>query len=232
MHIQPGMRAPDFRAADLFGNPIELAAYQGGPLLLAFLRNAACALCNLRVHMLSERYADYRRAGLGVVAVFESAAEAMRQYVGQQDAPFPLIADPEARLYALYGVESSEAKIAATMAMPATQQQIAAAAAQGFQLTKEAGSNFRRMPADFFIGPDGRVLEAHYINYVWDHKEKENVSGVIRAAILKDPCHQEANDQEGSIQEMPCRDQTRFDVRHGIPPTCSETTTTEYTYLL
>lgn len=169
MQIQSGTPAPAFHAVDLFGAPIELAAYRGKPLLLSFFRNAACALCNLRVHQLIERYPDFQRAGLELVAIFESTAASMRQYVGKQDAPFALIADPEARLYTLYGVESSEAKVAATMAIPATQQVIQAAADQGFQLTEEAGSNFLRMPADFLIGADGVVLDAHYASYVWDH---------------------------------------------------------------
>ena len=79
----------------------------------------------------------------------------MRHYVGTQDAPFALIADPFADLYTLYGVESSEAKLKRTMAMSTTQQRIAEAAAAGFRPTEEAGSNFLRMPADFFIGADG-----------------------------------------------------------------------------
>ena len=169
MKLHPGMPAPAFHAVDLFGNPVDLSSYQGKSLLLSFLRNAACAMCNLRVHALIERHAEYRRAGLELVAIFESPAESMRQYVGKQEAPFPLIADPEAQLYALYGVENSEEKVATTMAMPALHDMVATAAAQGFQLTKEEGSNFLRMPADFLIGTDGIILDTHYANFVWDH---------------------------------------------------------------
>lgn len=169
MRVRPGSPAPDFRALDLFGSPVQLADYRGQPLLLSFFRNAACALCNLRVHQLIEHYPDYNRAGLAVIAIFESPGDTMRQYVGKQDAPFPLIADPSAELYTLYGVESSHEKVEATMAMPGTQQVVEAAAAQGFQLTQEAGSNFLRMPADFYIGSDGTLIEAHYAEYVWDH---------------------------------------------------------------
>src|SRR5262245_18619131 len=99
MHIQSGTLAPLFQAVDLFGNAVDLAAYRGKPLLLSFFRNAACALCNLRVHNLIERYATYQRAGLEMMAIFESPAASMLQYVGKQDAPFPIIADPDAQLY-------------------------------------------------------------------------------------------------------------------------------------
>ena len=169
MHIQVGSPAPAFQAEDIFGARIRLDDYAGTTVLLSFFRNAACAICNLRVHQLIERYAAYRRGGLAVLAVFELPRDRMLEHVGKQDAPFPLIADPRAELYALYGVEISEDKVAQTMAMPETQAIVSAAAAQGFALVKEEGSNFNRMPADFLIGPDRIVRQAHYAGYVMDH---------------------------------------------------------------
>ncbi len=111
--VTPGTAAPPFAVADLFARPLALSDYRGRTLLLSFFRNAACAMCNLRVHELSERFPRLHRAGLDVVAVFESPRAAMLQHVGRQDAPFPLIADPAAELYGRYGLESSEAKVAA-----------------------------------------------------------------------------------------------------------------------
>lgn len=183
MTLQPGTPAPLFQAADLFGRTVDLAAYRGKPVLLSLLRNAACALCNLRVHQLILRYPAYQRAGLELIAVFESSREAMLQHVGKQDVPFPLIADPEGELYALYRAESSEAKVAKTMAMPATQQRIVEAAAQGFQLTPEPGSNFLRMPADFFISADGLLTNVHYAEYVWDHMPFAVIDELLAAPV-------------------------------------------------
>lgn len=183
MRLQSGTPAPLFQAVDIFGNAVDLASYQGRPLLLSLFRNAACALCNLRVHELIARTPAYRRAGLELVAVFESSSAAMLEYVGKQDAPFPLLADPEAELYKLYGLESSEEKVAQTMAMPATQQRVAEAAAQGFRLTQEPGSNFLRMPADFFINPDGLVAHAHYAEYVWDHMPFTTIDKLLAVAV-------------------------------------------------
>jgi peroxiredoxin len=175
MQIQPGTPAPTFRVEDVFGDSIGLGDYAGKRLLLSFFRNAACAICNLRVHQLIQHYPVYQRAGLEVLAVFESPRENILQYVGRQDAPFPIIADPQAQLYALYSVEVSEEKVAETMNMPETQATIRAAAAQGFVLTPEAGSNFNRMPADFLIGPDLTIQRAHYAEYVMDHLPFEDI---------------------------------------------------------
>jgi peroxiredoxin len=179
MRIEVGAPAPTFQTEDIFGRPIELSAYCGKTLLLSFFRNAACALCNLRVHHLIERYPEYHRAGLEILAVFEAPRANMLRSVGKQDASFPLVADAEAQLYELYGVENSQEKIAATTAMPATAHAIAEAAAAGFELTHEEGSNFIRLPADLLIGPDGKVLQAHYAEYAWDHLPFEAIEQSI-----------------------------------------------------
>ena len=184
MQIQPGTLAPAFQVEDVFGNPISLDDYAEKRLLLSFFRNAACAICNLRVHELIERYPAYHRSGLEILAVFESPRENILLYVGRQDAPFPIVADPQAQLYALYGVEASEAKVAKTMSMPETQATIGAAAAQGFVLTPEADSNFNRMPADFLIGPDLIVQRAHYAEYVMDHLPFETIEHFLHSQEL------------------------------------------------
>lgn len=169
MKIQPGTTAPRFQRADIFGTWIDLYHQEGGMTLLSFFRNAACAICNLRVHQLIERYPAYQQRGLRIITVFESPQARILQYVAKQDAPFPIIADPQAELYTRYGVESSSVKVAATMTRAETPAVIQQAAAHGFALTPEEGSNFDRMPADFLLTYDLRVVAAHYANYVMDH---------------------------------------------------------------
>jgi thioredoxin-dependent peroxiredoxin len=169
MQIQSGTHAPKFQTEDLFGNAINLEDFAGKWVLLSFLRNGACAMCNLRVHQMIERYPGLHVKGLEVLTIFESPRSSIAQYVGKQDAPFAIIPDPQASLYALYGVESSEEKINAVMTMPETEAIVQEAAAHGFALTPEEGSNFYRLPADFLIAPDGTVRIAHYTNHVYDH---------------------------------------------------------------
>jgi thioredoxin-dependent peroxiredoxin len=169
MRLSIGSSAPDFTVLDSAGQSIALANFAGQWLLLSFFRNGACALCNLRVHQLIERFPALQQQGLAVVTVFESPLASIKQSVGRQHPPFPIIADPEAKLYDLYGVESSEEKVNTTMQRAETPAVIGAAAAAGFALTLEEGSNFIRMPADFLIGPDSRLHSLHYADYVYDH---------------------------------------------------------------
>jgi len=169
MKLTAGTRAPLFKTEDVFGQPIDLAAYAGKPLLLSFFRNGACAVCNLQVHKLIQKYPTYHAQGLEILAVFESPRESILQYVGKQDAPFPIIADPQARLYDLYGVESSEAKVKGSLGDPVQDAVVAEAAQNGFNLTHEDGTNFFRLPADFLICPDGTIELAYYTELVGLH---------------------------------------------------------------
>jgi hypothetical protein len=98
--------------------------------------------------LLIQRYAAYQAGGLEVLAVFESPRASILEYVGEQDAPFPIIADPEARLYDLYGVETSEDKVAQTMSLAGTPDVIREAAEHGFVLSQEPGRFSDRAGSD------------------------------------------------------------------------------------
>ncbi|MBB6731766.1 peroxiredoxin-like family protein [Cohnella zeiphila] len=174
-HLQAGDLAPAFESADPNGTPVSLNAHRGRKLLLAFFRFSACGLCNLRVQQFIRRYPDWREKGLDVIAVFESPEESLRMIVGKQNTPFPLLADPKAELYDLYGVEVSEEKTKATMADPRKESVIAEIEAAGFKLTHEEGSNFERIPAEFLIDEEGVVCLAHYGNLIFDHLPLETV---------------------------------------------------------
>ncbi|HTK10085.1 MAG TPA: peroxiredoxin-like family protein [Ktedonobacteraceae bacterium] len=173
MKLHTGEMAPHFEVKDIFGEHIDLRAYEGKPVLLTFLRNGGCALCNLRIHQLIQHYPELHAQGLEILAFFESPVESIKQYVtSRQDVPFPLIADPTASLYDLYGVEVSEEKTQASVARIDTsemQQKIQDAAAIGYELISEAGANFHRIPADFLIGPDQHIQIVFYSDLIGNH---------------------------------------------------------------
>jgi thioredoxin-dependent peroxiredoxin len=183
VRLSAGLAAPTFKTQDIFDNPIDLQAFRGRPVLLSFYRNAACAMCNLRIHEWIRQFTAYAQSGLALLAVFESPRENMLQYVAKQDAPFPLIADPGACLYDLYGVEVSEAKVKATMADPDLQARVQTAAQAGFALTPEEGSNFHRMPAEFLIDPAGIIRHAYYADLVGQHLEFDVIDSYLAEMV-------------------------------------------------
>lgn len=183
MKLRTGEVAPHFETEDIFGSRIDLRTYEGKPLLLTFLRNGNCALCNLRIHQLIQHHPALHARGLEILAVFESPVASIRQHVtSRQDVPFPLIADPTARLYDLYGVEVSEEKTQATLARvnsTPVQQKIQEAAAIGYELVHEEGANFQRIPADILIGPDQHIQVAFYADLIGDHLSFEEIENAL-----------------------------------------------------
>src|SRR5258708_30349071 len=145
MKLAVDMKAPDFKTEDVFDNPVSLSAYKGKLLLLSFFRNGACAVCNLQVHKLIQRYPEYRKRGLEIIAIFESPRESILANVTKQNVPFPIIADPGAVLYEIYGVETSQEKVLAPVDEVWRDNMIRDAENIGYKLMHEEGSNFFRM---------------------------------------------------------------------------------------
>lgn len=175
MKLKTGMLAPHFEISDLTGNLYAPRPKSGDMLLISFMRNAACALCNLRIHELIQRFPDFQRDGLEVLAIFESPAVNIARNVSRQGVPFPIIADPAGHLYDLYGVETSEEKVTATLGSDWQNELVKRAAEIGYTLTPEEGSNFFRLPADFLIDSQGRITAAFYSDAVGRHLAFETI---------------------------------------------------------
>jgi thioredoxin-dependent peroxiredoxin len=147
---------------------VRLADYAGRVLLLSFLRYASCPMCNLRVRELRSAYPALRARGVEVAVVFHSPARSILRHAGRHDPPFPLIADPDRRLYAAYGVERSWPRLAMSVVLPPFLLAAAKASALGYWGGRVDGE-WARLPADFLIGSGGRVLVAHYGAHLGDH---------------------------------------------------------------
>ncbi len=155
--LKRGDIAPAFTLPALDGSLFSLGSLRGKRTLLAFHRHAGCPFCNLRVHQLIQAYPRLQNAGVRVVAVFGSDLAGLQARVGRQKPPFPLLADPDDAIHALYGTNRSLLGLLDPRAMPQW--------LTGYRLGIQHGSTdgeATRMPADFLIGTDLRVDAALY----------------------------------------------------------------------
>jgi thioredoxin-dependent peroxiredoxin len=166
MRLQAGQTAPDFLRPDISGTMIRPNDYRGRYLLLSFYRYASCPFCNLRVHELMQHLTEFDRRGLSLVAVFQSAREGIREHVGKQRPPFPIIPDPGHDIYRRYGVETSLPGL--LLGLTLRLGKALRAMARGFLPGRMEGS-ITLVPADFLIGPDGSILLAYYGKDISDH---------------------------------------------------------------
>ena len=176
MRLKKEGDAPEFKLKDMNGNIYALENKREKPILLSFYRYASCPLCNLRIHNLISNYDEYSKE-FDVVAVFQSSQELISKYVGKQSIPFPLLADPEQNIYKKYGVEVSWVGFfkAWILRVPT----ILNAITKGF-LPGSMQGHAHRIPADFLIGTDNKIIYAFYGKDIGDHISIDTIYKELR----------------------------------------------------
>jgi len=132
---------------------------------LQFRRFAGCPVCDLHLRALARRSGEIAAAGIVEVVLFHSSASDLRPYVAE--LPFLVVPDPGKALYREFGVESSPRALTDPRAWGAIVRGVAASLGgilfrgRAVPPLNPEGGRFG-LPADILIGPDGRVLAAHY----------------------------------------------------------------------
>jgi peroxiredoxin Q/BCP len=177
MRLESGQPAVPFTAQSIDGKPVSLMHFAGKPALLMFFRYASCPMCNLRLHDLAKEYASLNHRGLAVVAFFHSSARAIRAHGGARHYPFPLVADPEFRVYRMYGVETSWLRLLLSIAKPRFYVDFFRSLLHGFW--GGMAWQMAKMPADFLVGPDGRLVAASYGRDIGDHLTVAQINALL-----------------------------------------------------
>jgi peroxiredoxin len=167
MSLQAGQQAPDFHTQDVYGKPVSLTNLRGQPVLLSFMRNAGCPVCNFQVHELLREADSLRAKNIAVVLVYQSSRENLLQYVSAQSLPFLLVADPDNKLYQRYGIEHGMGKMMKGMfhgAMGKMQK-----GKKLFASPIRQDGNATTIGADFLLDEQGKIIKAHYGKYLGDH---------------------------------------------------------------
>jgi len=174
MKLQPDQTAPDFSIRDVHGNTVKLSDYRGKKVLLSLSRFAGCPICNLHFHEV-QKNADYLRSrGLVILSVHESGQKIMEDFIKDETIYATMIPDPDAKIYSLYGAERSWGKFLKGMLLHGSLGK----AMSGMKLFKHKVSsegNKDRVGADFLINESGRIVTAHYGEYVGDRLAVEDI---------------------------------------------------------
>ena len=91
--LKLGDKAPDFNIKDSEGKPHRLYDYLNGQkTVLIFYRGEWCPICNLQLHSLQDRLADFQKENAQIVAVSTDAPENSQKLVGKHNLGFPVLA--------------------------------------------------------------------------------------------------------------------------------------------
>jgi len=169
--IQKNSKAINFKTFDYLGNKIELSEYSGNKVLLTFFRDAPCPFCNMRVHELIRSYSDFEKKGIKIITLFASSKEEISEYAGKQNAPFPIIPDPELKLYKKYKIEKSIMGMFKALLNP---KRVYKMMRSGF-FNLNSGVKVPILPADFLIDENQKIYKAYYGKNYSDHLEISDV---------------------------------------------------------
>lgn len=167
--LKPGARMPDFEVDTVTAQGIRLSEIAGGkPTVLMVLRYIGCPVCRYDVHLLSQRCGEFGDKGAHVAVVMQSSPETVRRDLAGQALPFPLICDPELKLYHALDVQPA-ANLQELLgdSLPLLQKKGAAAEALGFT-HGDYESVEEQLPAFFLLDGDLTVREARYAQNLMD----------------------------------------------------------------
>jgi len=169
--IQNNDPAIPFSMEDINGNTINLENYKGQKVFLSFFRKASCPFCNIEVQNLIKNHDELKRKGLNIITFFSSTKEDIQKYVGKQNAPFPIIADPNYEVYKKYSIESGYGAMMKTMTKPA---KVLKGMTSGFFSMKSMTED-PIIPADFLIDENMTIAKAYYGKSFDDHLTIEDI---------------------------------------------------------
>jgi AhpC/TSA family len=167
-------------------NHRELMTIQGEPVQipepdrlvhLQFRRYAGCSICNMHLRSITQRHEEILAAGIREVVVFHSSAETMLEFQGE--LPFAVIGDPNNKLCAEFGVESSLKAVLNPRAPLAGFR--ARSVVHSVRGAMGIGEKHLGLPADFLIGHDGLVLAAKYGKHASDQWSVEELLELARS---------------------------------------------------
>jgi peroxiredoxin len=159
---------------DVAGTPIQVPDADR-IVHLQFRRFAGCPICNLHLRTIALRHDEIVVAGVREVVLFHSDAASLREYV--VDVPFSLVADPEKRLYAEFGVETSARAVLSPRAWAAGMRGAVVAGKRPWAGDRRTG--VLGLPADFLIAPDGEVLAARHAGNAYDQWSADELLATI-----------------------------------------------------
>lgn len=138
---------------------------------LQLRRFAGCPICNLHLQAMVQRHDSIVAAGVREVVVFHSSEEELSGH--QVDLPFAVVADPDRRLYAEFGAESSPRALLNPRAWMSILRALfhslrAILRSQGPAPATHPQGGRLGLPADFLIASDGRVVACKYGAHAYD----------------------------------------------------------------
>lgn len=102
--LQPGDKAPNFKAKDQNGNTVSLSDYKGRKLVLYFYPQDDTPTCTVQACNLRDNYALLKKEGFEILGISPDEALKHKKFETKYQLPFTLLADVQHSIIDKYGV--------------------------------------------------------------------------------------------------------------------------------
>ena len=163
--------APKFKVDDLSGQKVDLSKFSNSYVLIAFLRYSGCPWCNLAIHRLALEQPLLKDSGCEIITFIQSSKSAIEKNILDRHKvtpQFPIIADPEMKIYKEYSVKPSVLKTFKHTILNIPPW-VSSVYKEGYRQSKVDGKVFIA-PATFLIAPGSqKIIRIDYNADLYDN---------------------------------------------------------------
>ena len=163
--LREGDFVPALQLTDIHGQSVSVPSRSSRYVHLEFRRYAGCPVCNLHLRTMARSAKLFADAGILSVVVVASDDKPVLDQMGA--LPFHVVADPARKIYDQFGVTTSPAALLAPAALGSAMKAMVTGASNMFVGVE--GDNLFLLPAEFLIGPSGKIVACKYARHAADH---------------------------------------------------------------
>lgn len=168
-----GEKAPDFAIDSPWHDATTFyEAAAGNPAVVVFGRYLGCPVCQLHMDDLKQGIDALTSKGAKVFYILQSTNETMTALSQEADWPFEIVTDPEAKVFASYGVPHGNPL---KMIGPGIGETVRRMNAGGFKHGTFEGHE-TQLPAVFIVDADKTIRLAHYAKNIADMPMPEDLA--------------------------------------------------------
>jgi peroxiredoxin Q/BCP len=107
--LKDGAKAPDFTLPDQDGNDVNLYdLLKDGPVVVFFYPKAFTNVCTAEACSFRDNFEEFAAAGARIVGISTDGIEKQKAFADRYKLTFPVLSDPGAVAYKLFGLRSSQ----------------------------------------------------------------------------------------------------------------------------
>jgi len=179
--INKGDTFPAFEFSTAYEDGLNSKEVLKGKTIFWVLRYIGCTVCRYDVHLIAQRYDEFRQKGAQVFVVMQSDQEHIRRDLEASNTvlPFSIICDPKQEIYRLLDIKAAATKEEMVEGVMDKLKEKGGKAREAGFVHGDYEGNELQLPAMFIVNEDGVVEYANYARNIVDLPTVDEVLAML-----------------------------------------------------